>query len=100
MFHFQGAPPIPSPLAIPSSTSVLIIEDLNSCETQPDHTDKPDSETDEDDLSIPPGVILVTTPIDDLSHNEGVVHNHNNVMGDSTIGNNIQKLLVHLIPNM
>jgi len=81
----KGAPPIPSPLAIPSSTSVLIIEDLNSSETQPDHTDKPDSETDENDLSIPPGVILVTTPIDDLSHNEGVVHNHNNVMGDSTI---------------
>ena len=45
--------------------------------------DRPDSEPDEDDVSIPPGVILVTTPIDDLSHNEGLSNGYGNSMESS-----------------
>ena len=48
----------------------------------------PDSETDEDDPSLPPGVTLVTTVIDDLSRNEACEQHVNNVSG-STIGKNV-----------
>ena len=39
-------------------------------------TDKVDLEQDEDDISIPPDVILVTTPIDDLSQIEELSNKH------------------------
>ena len=80
LFDFQGAPPVPAPLAVPSST-VLITEDhLITQHALPNHTEteKPDSEPDEDDLSMPPGVILVTTPIDDLSCNEEAPYGDSN----------------------
>lgn len=35
-----------------------------------------DLEQDEDDISIPPGDILVTTPIEDLSQIEELSNNH------------------------
>ena len=47
----------------------------------------PDSETDEDDPSLPPGVTLVTKVMDDLSRNEDTLP-VNNVSG-STIGKSV-----------
>ena len=70
--------PAPPPLAIPSShalsTATPSVTQVNRTETE-----KLDSESDDDDLSIPPGVILVTTPIEDLSHNEGTPDERNHV---------------------
>lgn len=76
----KGAPPIPAPQALPFSTAVVITEEhLISHDTQQSHTETktPDSEPEEDDFSIPPGVILVTTPIYDLSHNEETANDVN-----------------------
>lgn len=65
---FQGDAPAAAPLAIPSSYSGPTPE-LKPRDSQLNHveTENLDSESDEDDLSIPPGVILVTTPIEDVS---------------------------------
>lgn len=64
----KGDAPAAAPLAIPSSYSGPTPE-LKSDDSQLNHieTENLDSESDEDDLSIPPGVILVTTPIEDVS---------------------------------
>ena len=80
LFH-QGDAPAPAPLAIPSSNSLTTAA---TSDTQLNHTeaDKPDSESDEDDLSIPPGVILVTTPIDDLEEGRHS-SNHGNMKDNS-----------------
>ena len=61
---YQGDAPAAPPLTIPSSYSRTTPE-VKPRDSQLHHieTDKLDSESDEDDLSIPPGVILVTTPI-------------------------------------
>jgi len=70
---------VPAPLAVPYSTSQHITKDsIPSDGLQGDNTeaDKVDLEQDEDDISIPPGVILVTTPIDDLSQIEELSNNH------------------------
>lgn len=77
---YQGDAPAPAPLAIHSSYS-LRTQELKPRDTQLNHIeiDKLDSESDEDDLSIPPGVILVTTPIEDLSRNEGTPGEHTNI---------------------
>ena len=68
LFFFQGDAPVAAPLAIPSSYSGPTLE-LKPRDSQLNHveTENLDSESDEDDLSIPPGVILVTTPIEDVS---------------------------------
>jgi len=68
----KGETPAAPPLAIPSAYSRTTPESKPH-DSQLNHIepDKLDSESDEDDLSIPPGVILVTTPIEDLSRKEG-----------------------------
>jgi len=65
---YQGDAPAAPPLAISSSYSRATPEQKPR-DSQLNHieADQLDSESDEDDLSIPPGVILVTTPIEDLS---------------------------------
>ncbi|KAJ7378489.1 hypothetical protein OS493_023024 [Desmophyllum pertusum] len=68
----KGDAPARAPLAVPSSCA-LTTEDLKPRDTQTNHRmekDQLDSDSDEDDTSLPPGVILVTTPIEDLSRNE------------------------------
>lgn len=75
----KGSPPVPAPLAVPHQPSQHITKDsIPSDGLQGDNTetDKVDLEQDEDDISIPPGVILVTTPIDDLSQIEELSNNH------------------------
>lgn len=70
---------MPAPLAVPHQPSQHITKDsIPSDGLQGDNTetDKVDLEQDEDDISIPPGVILVTTSIDDLSQIEELSNNH------------------------
>lgn len=83
----KGSPPKSAPLAVPRSTSVQITDDQILYDTYPYHTetDKLDSETDEDDDSIPPGVILVTTPIDDLSSHNNGASNEKNITEDPSL---------------
>lgn len=84
-FPYQGDAPAAPPLAIPSAYSSTTPEpgDSKPRDSQLNHIepDKLDSESDEDDLSIPPGVILVTTPIDDLSRREGTPSEGTNITG-------------------
>ena len=66
-FIRKGSPPVPAPHALPKSPQ------LNSgSETRSDNSDSetPDSEPDEDNLSTPAGVILVTAAVENLSHND------------------------------
>lgn len=63
----KGAPPVPAPHALPKSP-----QQNSGSETRSDNSDSetPDSEPDEDNLSTPAGVTLVTAAIDNLSHNQ------------------------------
>ncbi|XP_078372773.1 uncharacterized protein LOC144656426 isoform X2 [Oculina patagonica] len=75
----KGDAPAPPPKAIPSAHALTTAA---PSDTQLDNkeTEKLESESDDDDLSIPPGVILVTTPIEDLSRNEGTPNERNHVI--------------------
>ncbi|KAK2557683.1 hypothetical protein P5673_020044 [Acropora cervicornis] len=63
----KGSPPVPAPHALPKFP-----QQNSGSETRSDNSDSetPDSEPDEDNLSTPAGVILVTAAVDNLSHNE------------------------------
>lgn len=72
----QGDTPAPPPLAVPSPLSTST--ELNSHDAEVNHAEicRQNSESDEDDFSIPPGVILVTTPMEELSHDEKTSNVH------------------------
>lgn len=63
----KGSPPVPAPHALPKSP-----QQNSGSETRSDNSDSetPDSEPDEDNLSTPAGVILVTAAVENLSHND------------------------------
>ena len=66
----QGDTPTPPPVTVPSPRSSST--DLNSQDAEVNHVeiDRRNSESEEDDVSLPPGVILVTTPMEELPHDE------------------------------
>lgn len=73
MYHIKlaakGDTPTPPPVTVPSPRSSST--DLNSQDAEVNHVeiDRRNSES-EDDVSLPPGVILVTTPMEELPHDE------------------------------
>ena len=78
-FFFQGDAPEAAPLAIPSSYSGPTPE-LKPRDSQLNHieTENLDSDSDEDDLSILPGVTLVTAPMDEMAHKADNPDEHTN----------------------
>ena len=76
----QGDAPESAPLAIPSSYSGPTPE-LKPRDSQLNHTETEnlDSDSDEDDLSIPPGVILVTDPMDEMARKADNPEEHTNI---------------------
>lgn len=74
MYHIKlaakGDTPTPPPVTVPSPRSSST--DLNSQDAEVNHVeiDRRNSESEEDDVSLPPGVILVTTPMEELPHDE------------------------------
>ena len=75
---------MPAPSYIPSA-AVIVSEDevIQSAPTDCTEIDSLDSETDEDEWSLPPGVIVVTTPMDELfpKDNFSTANNNNNAEG-------------------
>lgn len=83
----KGAPPIPAPSTMPSSIRQQNTQIRLETSSDRSELETPDSETDEDDPSLPPGVTLVTKVMDDLSRNEDTLP-VNNVSG-STIDRSV-----------
>ena len=82
---YQGDEPIPPPLAVPSPCASST--QLHPRDTEVNHieTYRRESESDEDDVSIPPGVILVTTPIEELSRDENASSGQGTEQGSFTL---------------
>lgn len=90
----KGDTPAPPPLAVPSPLSSSTA--LNSHDAEVNHAEicRQNSESDEDDFSIPPGVILVTTPIEELSHDEKTSNGHTSAIQGQVQHDNLSKAVL------